>query len=344
MQRPMMDPTFLYAEATPPPRKKKLTPFQRLRALVWGIFRLVARLLLFSPFGRKALFRNEEGTRAGRFVRGLTYRLGFVPIILVIFLTALVFAATHPGSSAVAQDPQSLGVYYDPVNFLSEDGARLEGWLVPVLDAKRVLEQKDLVIGKRYPAVVLVHDFAASRQQVLPMVKPLHNAGFVVLAINLRGTAALAKEAQTFGIKEALDVKAAVEMLRRRAFVDPTKIAVLGIGTGANAALIAGRNDPAIAALVVSAPVDGFDQAFAGRVGSDRGWMKQLRPLFRWTFQSMYGVDTSELDLTTFIPLMQSRHVLMTDGRQGLMQPNSMRAIQKFLDKHLNETLASASR
>ena len=137
-------------------------------------------------------------------------------------------------------------------------------------------------------------------------------------------------------------MKAAVEMLRRRAFVDPAKIAIIGIGTGANAALIAGRNDPAIAALVLSAPLDSFDHAFATRTGSDRGWMKQLRPMFRWTFQTMYGVDASELDLNNFTPLMQTRHVLMTDGRQGLLQPSSMRAVQKFLDKHLNEAVTAS--
>ena len=43
----------------------------------------------------------------------------------MIFLTALVFAATHPGSSNVTQDPLAFGVYYDPVNFLSDDGAHL---------------------------------------------------------------------------------------------------------------------------------------------------------------------------------------------------------------------------
>ena len=131
-------------------------------------------------------------------------------------------------------------------------------------------------------------------------------------------------------------------MLRRRAFVDGARIAVLGIGTGANAALIAGRNDPNIAALVISDPVDGFDRAFANRTGSDRGWMKQLTPLFRWTFQSMYGVEASDLDLSNFAVLMQTRHVLKTDGRMGLMRPSSTRAIQKFLDKHLNETVTAS--
>src|SRR6185503_12945213 len=112
---------------------------------VWTALRLLGKLLFSNPFGGKARFRNEEGTRIGRFVRGLTYRMAFVPVILVIFLTALVFAATHPGQSTVATDPLAFGVYYDPVNFLAEDGARLEGWLVPVIDAKRVLEEREAI-------------------------------------------------------------------------------------------------------------------------------------------------------------------------------------------------------
>jgi pimeloyl-ACP methyl ester carboxylesterase len=336
MQRPVMDPTFIHDA----PGQAK--PVRRKFAWLWRLLRICVRILFFSPFAHKGNFRNEEGTRLGRIFHGITYRLAFVPIILVMFLISLVFAATHPGQSGGTTDPLTFGVYYDPVNFLSEDGARLEGWLVPVIDAKRVLEEKDAVIGKKYPAVVLVHDFAASRQQLLPLVKPLHDAGFVVLAINLRGASASSTQAQTFGIKEAMDVKAGVEMLRRRAFVEPGKIAVIGIGTGANATCIAARNDPGIAAVVLSAPVNGFDQAFANRIGSDHHWLPPLRPLFRWTFQVMNGVDISELDLTNFNEVLQSRHVLMTDGRQGLMSPSSIRGVQQFLHKHLDGAVAMA--
>src|SRR3954467_9269144 len=212
MQRPLMDPTFTFESPAVPGGKKP----RRLRSLLWAVLRLFVRLLTFNPFGRKGSFRAEEGTKLSRFFRGLTYRLACVPVVLCLFLSALVFAATHPGRSTAGADPLAFGVYYDPVNFLSDDGAHLDGWLVPVIDAKRVLEEKDSIIGKKYPAVVLVHDFAGSREQLLPLVAPLHKAGIVVLAINLRGTASLSSEAQTFGIKEANDVKAAVEMLRRR--------------------------------------------------------------------------------------------------------------------------------
>jgi pimeloyl-ACP methyl ester carboxylesterase len=335
MDRPVMNPTFT-SEETPKPKAKPR--FVRLTRLL----RVLSRLLLWTPFKRRVAFRNEEGSKLGRFVRGLTYRLAFVPVVLVCFVIALVFGATHPGSVADTSDPMASGVYYDPVNFPADDGAAVEGWLVPVLDARRVLEGKDLAVNKRYPAVVLVHDFAASRQQMLPMVQPLHEAGFVVLAINLRGASDGSRQAQTFGIKESLDIKAAVEMLRRRAYVDAAKIGLVGIGTGANAALIATRNDPAIAAVVIAAPVDGFDQALANRIGSDQGWLPALRPMLRWTFQIMNGVDTEELEIANFRNVMDTRHVLMTDGRAGLMHAGSMRGVERFLQKHLTGELASA--
>src|SRR6266536_3349181 len=184
MERPVMNPSFTY-EAPPPPKKKR----ERF-ALIRKTGRLIVRVLMSHPFGHRH-FRNEDGSRLSRFIRGFTYRLAFVPVLLVAFLTCMVLAATHPGRSAQGADPMTFGVYYDPVNFIAEDGARLEGWLVPVLDAKRVLEERDLVVGKRYAAVVLVHDFAGSRQQLLPLVQPLHEAGFVVLGINSRGAASL---------------------------------------------------------------------------------------------------------------------------------------------------------
>src|SRR3954468_13062198 len=140
MQRPLMDPTFTFESAAPGARKRP-----RL-AWLWAVLRFIARLLVFNPFGRRGSFRAEEGTRLSRFFRGLTYRLAFVPVVLCLFLSALVFAATHPGRSTAGADPLAFGVYYDPVNFLSDDGAHLDGWLVPVIDAKRVLEEKDSII------------------------------------------------------------------------------------------------------------------------------------------------------------------------------------------------------
>jgi pimeloyl-ACP methyl ester carboxylesterase len=330
-----MNPTFQYE--APSAGKARKPRFEWL----WKCFRLIGRLLMASPFKRRAQFRNEEGTRLSRVIHALTYRLAFVPIILVGFLTALVFAATHPGRPACGSDPLAFGIYYDPVNFVAEDGVRLEGWLIPVLDAKRVIAEGANVLNKRYPAVVLVHDFAASRDQLMPLAEPLHKAGFVVLAINLRGAASLSSDAQTFGIREAMDVRAAVEMLRRRQYVDPSRVALVGLGTGANASLLAARSDPAITTLVLSAPVENFDQALGNRIGSDRKWLPTMRPLLRWTFQVMYGVETQDLELKEFAKMMDARHVHMTDGRQGLMDGRAIAGVTKHLNQYMNEQVAT---
>jgi hypothetical protein len=268
--------------------------------------------------------------------------MAFAPLLRVIFLSAIVLAATHPRRALHGADPSSLGIYYDPVNFLASDGAHLEGWLVPVVDARRVLEEKDNIIGKRYPAVVLVHDYDGSRQQLLPLVRPLHQSGLVVLALNLRGAASISGEAQTFGIREAQDVKAAVEMLRRRPFVDPERVALSGIGTGANACLLAARGDETIKTLVLTAPTADFDQVFATRVGESHVWLPPLRNLFRWTFQVMYGVDAGDLEFARFNDLIAQRHVLITDERQRLMDPAYVHGVQNYLRKHLSDAVASA--
>lgn len=330
MQRPVMNPNF--SLESPNSGKARKPRF----AWLWKILGVVAKVLTASPFGKRKAFRNEEGTAVSRFVRGMTYRLAFVPIVLVAFLSAMIYGATHPGRDAAASDPLKIVNYYDPVNFVTEDGVRLEGWLVPVLDARKVIAEGEKVLNRRYPAVVLVHDFAGSRDQLVPLIEPLHRAGFVVLAMNLRGAASDARDAQTFGIREAMDVKAAVEMLRRRQQVDASRIALIGIGTGANASMIAARNDPSLSTLVLAEPVQSFDEALAGRIGPDRAWLPSLQPMLRWTFQVMYGVEASELDLKNFAKTLDSRQVLMTDGRQGLMEPAAIVGVTGFLRKHLN--------
>jgi hypothetical protein len=330
-----MNPNF--ALESPSKGKGRKPRFEWLRK----IGRFILRLLLATPFGKAKQFRNEEGSAASRLVRGLTYRLAFVPVLLVGFLTAMIFAATHPGRDPGASDPIKVGVYFDSVSFVADDGARLQGWLIPVMDAKRVIAEREQALNKRYPAVVLVHDFAGSRDQLLHLAEPLHKAGFVVLAMNLRGASPSTTEAQTFGIREALDVKAAVDMLRRRPYVDPARIGLIGIGTGANASLIAARDDAGIGALVLAAPVDGFDRALTTRLGDHQKWIPYMRSLLRWTFQVMYGVETAELDLRNFASAMESRRVHMTDGRPGLLEPNAAKGIQRFLSNRLSPQVAS---
>src|SRR5579864_8877996 len=167
-----------------------------------------------------------------------------LPVIIGGVATGFVFKGTHPVAPPALTDPRSQGCYYESVDFTGEDGMHLTGWFVPALDARRVLEDKERALRIRGPAVILVHDFGQSRQQMLPLVRPLHEQGIAVMLVALRGAGTDSETAQTFGIKESKDVLAAVNAMRNRRFIDPARVAVAGAGTGANAALIAASQDP----------------------------------------------------------------------------------------------------
>jgi pimeloyl-ACP methyl ester carboxylesterase len=333
MKRPVMNPSYL-DEEKPKAGAGRIAHWRRVARFLGRI----AKILLTDVLRRKDKLRVEVGTPFSRFTRGLLYRLMFVPTVLAALVAALVITATHPRPAVGVSDPTSLGVYYDPVELLSLDNTKLEGWLVPVLDAHRVLTDKDKALHRRHPAIVLVHDFGASRQQVLPLVAPLHEAGYVLLAINLRGRGPSSTAGSTFGLNEAQDVRAAVELLRRRPFVDPDAIGVLGIGTGATAALIAAEQDSRINTLILDHPVRQFQDVLDDRIGPRQAWLSWVRPLCKWTFEIAYKVDAEEMELVRFGDMMKRKHVLMLDEpgeTVSCFKPVRGRQTVEFLKKHL---------
>src|SRR4051812_16374934 len=134
---------------------------QALRPLLRALG-VCGRILFRSLWRHRPTLKIEVGTRASRLLRGVCYRLLFVPLILALFASALVYTGTHPQTAAAAMDPTCNGIYYDPIMFNGEDGTHLEGWLIPVLDARRVLADKDKALTEHSPAIVLVHDYACS--------------------------------------------------------------------------------------------------------------------------------------------------------------------------------------
>lgn len=296
MQRPIMDPRYLEEPAEAP-----LAPRFDWQWLshVWRVLRRLGKLLLIHPFRwRKPPEVIDDTPAWRRFVRAAAYRLIFVPILLVLLACAMVYIVTHPYTAPGDADPISMGVYYDPVTLVAADGVRLEGWLAPVIDARRVITDKDKVLRQKSPGVVLVHDMGQSYRQMLPLVRPLHEAGYVVLVVGVRGSGGTDSVGQTFGLNESLDVRAAVEMLRRRQFVDEQRIAIVGQGTGATAALLACEKDLSAAGLVlIDMPKTGPAQ-IAECIADRFDTLAWLGPVCKWTFEVTYQASVDDLDVT----------------------------------------------
>jgi pimeloyl-ACP methyl ester carboxylesterase len=334
MQRPVMDITFLQEPEAKRPKK----PRTRIWPLVRRILKLFGRFLVLDVFGylRGPRLRVEDGTPFGRFTRALLYRLAFVPMVLVGTCFALVYAATHPPRVAVGAVPEDLRLYFEPVSLVSPDKTRLEALMVPVIDAQRVLAEKEQVLRKKHAAVILVHSMGATGEQMLPLVRPLHEAGLTVLVVNVRGSGLIAPAPQTFGLTEAMDVQTAVDFLSQRPSVDPSRIALVGVGSGANAALLAAKRDVRVCAVVLSSPLTSDD--VMERFISRKSPLHWLQPLCRYTFELGYRVDMNDLNLERYGELLKTRPVLMLGASissTGIVPDQEVRQIELFLKRHL---------
>jgi pimeloyl-ACP methyl ester carboxylesterase len=336
MQRPTMNSA---SSSVKPPRRD---PPQRGRR---GIFSRFLHLMASDPmrYGRPSL-RVEGGSIVWKITRAILYRLALVPVAAILLAAGLVYFRTHPTQPTVTADPFSKGVYFEHVTMITDDHVSLQGWLAPALDASQVNAEHEEILKKRWPAAVLVHGFGTSAQQMLPLFAPLHQRGWIVLALNLRGGGSLSASGQTFGLNESLDVKAALQWLRRSSIVDTTHIAVVGIGSGANAALLAAERDPQLAALVLDAPIENGDQAFASHIYSIWPPLKALDPLCELAFQLGYGLNMHDLDMDHYGSVMAARPTMLTrwspEAEKNLSEPG-VTQIADFLNGTIEKPQAA---
>ncbi len=341
MERPILNPIFL--DPDQPPRRpslwRKLLVIPRLLAVI---------LFMDLLFWRRSSFKVEEGSTLHRIARAVAYRLIFVPLSLVLLtiglLAVLIYVGTHPPRLNVQSSPLAGGHFYDPVSFNAQDGVLLEGWLIHAVDARTILENKNKILNRKFPAVVLVHDQGWNRSQMLPLVQPLHKEGYTILLISLRSNSS-AGAATTFGLREARDVEAAVELLRRRPGVDPHRIAVIGVGTGANASLLATLADCKIAALVLDRPITSSQDMVARNLLPRQPWLNWLMPISKWGFEMAYRVDADELDLHRHSEAMANLPILLFDDHAAPVTVFERRGLKQaitFLSKHLHDGDATA--
>jgi pimeloyl-ACP methyl ester carboxylesterase len=349
MQRPVMDPMLMFGEedaAVADRVARAVSPHSRVWAKLreaWvharHAVRVVGRLLFSRPLSRR---RDPESQQpiASRLVRAFAYRALFIPIFLTLWSAALVYRGTHPMRYGTDKLPAVPSMFYETLELNGSDGTPLMAWFVPVVDAQRVLELKNKVLKEKQPAVVLVHDFNKTPSQMVPLIAPLHERGFVVAVVGLRGAGRGGAVAQTFGLEESGDVRALIARIRQRPSVDPNRIAIVGFGTGANAAVIAAAQDKdVVKALVLVNPYETTDEVIAERIGPKRrgfAWMQQGS---KWAFEMAYHVDADDLYLARFRGLLDSPVTKIAAADPGSqLAAESVAGITDFCVKRLTPT------
>ncbi len=188
-------------------------------------------------------------------------------IMLALFISSIAHAGLnnlfyHPDSKTYAT-PKDDGYAFEEVTFSSKDKTELSGWFIPA---------KGKVLG----TVIHFHGNAQNMSAHYAYVSWLPASGFNLFVFDYRGYGKSKGKLSRKGVYE--DSVAAVEYIKARADIDPSKIILFGQSLGgANAIAVAGENPFEGIVGVVS------ESAFSSykSVATDHaGLFKPLAPLF----------------------------------------------------------------
>ena len=102
------------------------------------------------------------------------------------------------------------------------------------------------------PGVLLLHMLGSDRTAWADLIPPLQEAGYAVLAVDMRGHGQTGGRAD-WPLAEA-DVQTWLDWLRDQEGVDPARLSLVGASIGANLALRGMANDPDVLTAVALSP------------------------------------------------------------------------------------------
>ena len=173
-------------------------------------------------------------------------------------------------------DPSQLDLFFEDVSFQSDDGNDLGGWYMPA-------EKSD-------KAVIFVHGHGADRREGMRWFKAVHQAGFNILAFDLRNQGNSTKSFSTMGYFEKQDVIGALDYLQQQKQIQ--RIGIFGTSMGAATSIMAMVDDPRIVAGVFEAGWANLDDLYGEIIEQHLGLPSfPLAPLITWMLEQRTGMD-----------------------------------------------------
>jgi pimeloyl-ACP methyl ester carboxylesterase len=122
------------------------------------------------------------------------------------------------------------------VSFRTSDGLLLRGWFAP---------------GARGDAVIFVHGLGANRMAFLPEAILLSQQGHGVLVYDSRASGESEGRVATWGDRERLDLRAAIELVMSKPGLTPGKIGLFGCSVGGTTVALESAADRRVGAVLL---------------------------------------------------------------------------------------------
>ncbi len=234
--------------------------------------------------------------------------IALLPIIIIPVSWIAGSFLSAPARATVGNLPSDL--VGKPVEFSSDSGATLHGWLI----------QGQKGVG----AIVLMHGVRATRLSMIDRARFLSQAGYTVLLFDFQAHGESSGDHITFGYLESMDARSAVRYLRANA--PGERVGVIGVSMG-GAAILLSSPPLDIEAMVLEMVYPTVDQAISNRLATRFGRVGSLLvPLLSWQLKPRLGVGADELrpiDKVSqisapkfFIAGSEDKYTLLNESRQ----------------------------
>jgi pimeloyl-ACP methyl ester carboxylesterase len=229
----------------------------------------------------------------------------WLAVVLAIYVAILVLVArfsVRPIRIPIYISPGGLGAPQEDVSLTASDGTPLRAWWVPA-------ENSDTV-------AVFSHGYLMNRCELVPEAFHLWKMGISCVMLDLRVHGRSGGKVCTLGVKERLDVRAAVEFARSR--IPDAKVVLIGSSMGSVASAMALAEDPSLADGLV------LDSAYARMDRAILGWWRLLggKPMaaFLWPTTllgwPMTRINPFRFDLSKELPKIGEKPILFIHGRE----------------------------
>jgi len=182
-------------------------------------------------------------------------------------LTALAQGLSYGIRTPILRTPEEYGLAYEEISFETKDGVTIKGWFMPA-DSNKVIISNHFSPANRYGFAGHLEglDFAGGFEvNFLPRYKALHDAGYNVLAYDLRshGESGEGENGVSgVGYYEWQEVLAAIDYIKNRSDTAGKDVSLMSMCMGANATFNAIEKAPEafedIKCLIAIAPLKGL--------------------------------------------------------------------------------------
>lgn len=178
---------------------------------------------------------------------------------IIIFVLTLFFGwrSLMPPRMPAYLVPPDFGLPSQDISLQTRDGAELKGWFIPSEESRGI--------------IICLHGYPANKSDILTVVSFLY-PDFSLLLFDFRAHGESGGKITYFGLKEFLDVEAAIRFIKSRDADKDKKIGIWGYSLGGSVGILASARYGEIDALVT-------DSAFANFPEMVTHYYKNLGPL-----------------------------------------------------------------